>query len=314
MRIVFMGTPGFAVPSLDRLVKSDHEVVAVITATDKLGGRGRKQLLQSAVKKYAIEHNIPVLQPPNLKNKLFVEELRGYKADLQIVVAFRMLPVVVWDMPELGTYNLHGSLLPRYRGAAPINWAIINGDTETGVTTFKLKHEIDTGSIAHQEALPIYEDDNVESVHDRMKELGAEVVLKTVNDIANDTVTLSEQDSDKVTKAPKIFHDDCKLDASDDVKTIYNKIRGLSPYPTAWTQFDNKKLKVFKASYSLVEHDYVLGEFIYDRPNKSLRWSVSNGYIDLEFIQLEGRKRMVVRDFMNAYNLKSNELPFTVSD
>lgn len=314
MRIVFMGTPEFAVPSLDRLVKSEHEVVAVITATDKLGGRGRKQLLQSAVKKYAIDHNIPVLQPPNLKNKLFIEELRGYKADLQIVVAFRMLPVVVWDMPELGTYNLHGSLLPRYRGAAPINWAIINGDTETGVTTFKLKHEIDTGSIAYQESLPIYEDDNVESVHDRMKELGAEVVLKTVNDIANGTVMLSEQEANKVTKAPKIFHDDCKLDPGIDVKAIYNKIRGLSPYPTAWTTFDNKKLKVFKASYSWVEHDHRPGDFVYDRPNKSLRWSVSNGYIDLEYIQLEGRKRMVVSDFINAYNLKSQDLPFTVSE
>ena len=309
-----MGTPEFAVPSLDILVKSEHDVVAVITATDKLGGRGRKQLLQSAVKKYAVQHNIPVLQPPNLKNNEFIEELRIYQADLQIVVAFRMLPVVVWDMPEQGTYNLHGSLLPRYRGAAPINWAIINGDTETGLTTFKLKHEIDTGSIAYQEKLPIHDDDNVESVHDRMKELGAEVVMRTVNDIAAGTVTLSEQDDSKVSKAPKIFHNDCELDATDDVKTIYNKIRGLSPYPTAWTTFDNKKLKVFKASYSQVDHNHKHGEFVYNKPNKSLRWYVNNGYIDLEFIQLEGRKRMVIRDFMNAYNLKSADFPFILQN
>ena len=312
MRIIFMGTPDFAVPCLDNLVNSQHEVVAVITATDKLGGRGRKQLLQSAVKKYAIEHDIPVLQPPNLKNKQFIEELRSYQADLQIVVAFRMLPVVVWDMPELGTYNLHGSLLPRYRGAAPINWAIINGDKETGVTTFKLKHEIDTGSIAHQESMPIHPDDNVESVHDRMKELGAKVILRTVNDIAGGTITLSEQDNSLVTKAPKIFHDDCKLDFNSDVITLYNKIRGLSPYPTAWTTFDNKKLKVFKSSYKVEDHDIELGVFVYNRLTKSLRWYVSNGYIDLEFIQLEGRKRMVIGDFINGFNLKSDDIPFTV--
>jgi len=312
MRIVFMGTPEFAVPSLDILVKSEHEVVAVITATDKLGGRGRKQLLQSAVKRYALEHNIPVLQPPNLKNKQFIEKLRSYQADLQIVVAFRMLPIVVWDMPVLGTYNLHGSLLPRYRGAAPINWAIIKGDTKTGVTSFKLKHQIDTGSIAHQESMPIYPDDNVESVHDRMKELGAEVVLRTVNDIASDTITLTEQDNSLVTKAPKIFHEDCKLNFYDDVATVYNKIRGLSPYPTAWTIFDNKKLKMFKTSYQEEDHSYKLGAYVYDKPTKSLRWYVSNGYIDLEFIQLEGRKRMVVRDFINGYDLKSEDTPFTV--
>jgi len=307
-----MGTPEFAVPSLDILVKSEHEVVAVITATDKLGGRGRKQLLQSAVKKFALEHKIPVLQPPNLKNKQFIEKLRSYQADLQIVVAFRMLPIVVWDMPVLGTYNLHGSLLPRYRGAAPINWAIIKGDTKTGVTSFKLKHQIDTGSIAHQESMPIYPDDNVESVHDRMKELGAEVVLRTVNDIASDTITLTEQDNSLVTKAPKIFHEDCKLNFYDDVATVYNKIRGLSPYPTAWTIFDNKKLKMFKTSYQEEDHSYKLGAYVYDKPTKSLRWYVSNGYIDLEFIQLEGRKRMVVRDFINGYDLKSEDTPFTV--
>lgn len=309
-----MGTPEFAVPCLDILVQSEHDVVAVITATDKYGGRGRKQLIQSAVKEYALEHGIPILQPPNLKNLEFIEELKSYRADLQIVVAFRMLPVVVWDMPRLGTYNLHGSLLPRYRGAAPINWAIITGDNETGVTTFKLKHEIDTGSIAFQERIEIYKNDNVQSVHDRMKIVGAKVILKTVQHIADGSIALHEQDDSQVTKAPKIFHKDCQLDPAKDVIHNYNLIRGLSPYPTAWTKLDGKKLKIFKALYSYEKHDYDLGTYAYIKRLKSLRYYVSEGFLELIDIQLEGRKRMKVKDFMNAFNLKQNNLPFRLLD
>ena len=314
MRIVFMGTPDFAVPCLDILVKSEHDVVAVITATDKYGGRGRKQLIQSAVKKYAVENDIPVLQPPNLKNPQFLEELRSYNADLQIVVAFRMLPVVVWDMPALGTYNLHGSLLPRYRGAAPINWAIINGDQNTGVTTFKLKHEIDTGSIAFQESIKIYKNDNVESVHDRMKTVGAEVVLKTVQRISSGKIQLREQNNALVTKAPKIFHKDCHIDPFKDVLHNYNLIRGLSPYPTAWTTLGDKKLKIFSALYSYENHNHEPGSFIYVKRSRKLIYYVSQGYLELVDVQMEGRKRMLVKDFMNAFNLKQNNLPFRLLD
>ena len=285
MRIIFMGTPQFAVASLDTLVQSQHEVVAVITATDKYGGRGRKQLIMSDVKKYALEQNIPILQPPNLKNAEFLEELASFKADLQIVVAFRMLPVVVWDMPRLGTYNLHGSLLPAYRGAAPINWAIINGDDHTGVTTFKLKHEIDTGSIAYQESLPSFKNDTVATVHDRMMVVGADTILKTVNAIAQNTLELQEQDETGVTKAPKIFHEDCKINWEASVITVYNHIRGLSPFPTAWTMFDNKKLKVHSVTYSYEQHAYESGTYVYNRPAKKLKLYVRDGYIQLQQLQ-----------------------------
>jgi len=214
MKIIFMGTPEFAVPSLDILVKNGYDVVAVITSTDKYGGRGGKKLIESAVKKYAVSQNIPVLQPKNLKSLEFIEELKSYEADLQLVVAFRMLPVVVWDMPKLGTYNLHGSLLPRYRGAAPINWAVINGDKYTGVTTFKLKHAIDTGDLMHQEKIAITEDDTAGSVHDKMMDLGANLILKTVKSIESGDYETFPQDESQVSKAPKIFHDTCEIDFS----------------------------------------------------------------------------------------------------
>ena len=207
-----MGTPDFAVPSLDILVQNGLNVVAVITSTDKYGGRGGKKLIESAIKKYAVSKEIPVLQPKNLKNPEFLEELASYKADLQLVVAFRMLPVVVWDMPKLGTYNLHGSLLPRYRGAAPINWAVINGDKYTGVTTFKLKHAIDTGDLMYQEKVQITEDDNAGSVHDKMMIVGANLVLKTVKSIISADYQTFPQDESQVSKAPKIFHETCEID------------------------------------------------------------------------------------------------------
>ena len=312
MKIVFMGTPEFAVPSLDILLKAGYDIVGVITSTDKMGGRGRKELLQSDVKKYALEKGLNILQPPNLKNPQFVEELRSLQADLQIVVAFRMLPEVVWNMPKHGTYNLHGSLLPNYRGAAPINWAIINGEEKTGVTTFKLKHAIDTGSIAYQSVVPILRSDKVESLHDKMKEVGAELILKTVKEIDAGTLSLKEQDENAVTEAPKIYHKDCHLDMSHDIFQAYNYIRGLSPYPTAWSKFDDKKIKIFRALYSYEMHNYDNGTYVSDG-KRWLKLYGINGYLDLKEVQLEGRKRMDVRSFLNGFNLQENKLPFLLS-
>lgn len=308
-----MGTPEFAVSSLDLLVQSGYNIIGVITSTDKLGGRGRKQLLESAVKKYALKNNLNILQPPNLKNPDFIAQLRALKADLQIVVAFRMLPEVVWNMPPQGTYNLHGSLLPKYRGAAPINWALIKGEEKTGVTSFKLKHEIDTGNIAFQEEIKINKTDNVQNLHDRMKIIGASVVLKTVQAIEKGTIVLKEQNESLVCKAPKIFQQDCQLDLSSSVITLYNYIRGLSPYPTSWTTFDQKKLKIFKATYSFENHKYSTGQFVL-KPKKWLRLYCKDGYLDLKDIQLEGRKRMELKSFLNGFNIQENNLPFLLSD
>lgn len=312
MKIVFMGTPEFAVPSLDILLNAGYDVVGVITSTDKMGGRGRKELLQSDVKKYALEKGLNILQPPNLKNPQFVEELSNLQADLQIVVAFRMLPEVVWNMPKHGTYNLHGSLLPNYRGAAPINWAIINGEEKTGVTTFKLKHAIDTGSIAYQTEVPIMRSDNVESLHDKMKEVGAKLILKTVKEIDAGTLQLKEQDEKSVTEAPKIYHKDCQLDLSKDIFQVYNYIRGLSPYPTAWSKFDDKKIKIFKTLYSYERHNYENGTYVSDG-KKWLKLYGVNGYLDVKEVQLEGRKRMDVRSFLNGFNLQENKLPILLA-
>jgi len=234
-----MGTPEFAVHSLKAIHESEHEVVGVITSTDKLGGRGGKNLIESAVKKYALAQNLRILQPPNLKATSFIEELKSLQADVQIVVAFRMLPEVVWDMPPLGTFNLHGSLLPKYRGAAPINWAVINGDLETGVTSFKLKHVIDTGDLVMQRPLAIEPLETAGDVHDKMMHLGADVILQTVQLIAEDKVTFTPQDDSKVSKAPKIFHHTCEIDFSKSTIEVFNFIRGLSPYPAAWATFSN---------------------------------------------------------------------------
>lgn len=301
MRIIFMGTPEFAVPCLDILVKNGYEVVAVITATDKYGGRGNKKLIESAVKKYAVAKEIPVLQPKNLKAPDFVETLRSYKADLQVVVAFRMLPVVVWDMPALGTINLHGSLLPKYRGAAPINWAVINGDTETGVTSFKLKHEIDTGDWIFQDKLTIGEDETVGSVHDRMMPLAAKVILKTVQALESNDYVLHPQDASLVSKAPKIHTDTCKIDFNQPTDTVHNFIRGLSPYPAAWTTYDNLKLKIFKTTKLIEDHCETIGAFISD--DKSyLKIATQDGFIQVHELQLQGRKRMDIKAFLNGYS------------
>ncbi len=298
-----MGTPDFAVPSLKILLETGYEIVGVITSTDKMGGRGKKQLIQSAVKKYALERGLNILQPQNLKHPDFVKELRALKADLQVVVAFRMLPEVVWNMPPLGTVNLHGSLLPKYRGAAPINWAIINGEKETGVTTFLLKHEIDTGDILLCEPLPIGENETAGEIHDKMMEMGAELVLKTVRALESGDYQPVPQDRSEVTKAPKIFHETCEINFHQDTEEVHNFIRGLSPYPTAWTILDDKKLKIFKTEKEIRDHDFAPGEFIANN-RKELKVSTLDGFVHLLEVQLAGKKRMKIDNFLKGFKGK----------
>jgi len=301
MKIIFMGTPEFAVPSLDILVQNGYEVVAVITATDKYGGRGNKQLLQSAVKKYAVKHGIKVLQPKNLKKETFHNELWALQADLQVVVAFRMLPEAVWAMPPLGTINLHGSLLPKYRGAAPINWAVINGDTETGATTFFIQQKIDTGNLLFQGKIPIHHEDTAGDVHDRMMSMGAELLLKTVKAIESRSYTTEIQDESLVSHAPKIFHKTCKINFDQPVQQVYNFIRGLSPYPTAWTTLNDLQLKVYKAEILNEKPEEEPGKFVFER--KRLKIATKDGYILVNELQLQGKKRMDVKSFLNGYKI-----------
>lgn len=296
-----MGTPDFAVPSLDILVREGYDVVGVVTATDKLGGRGKKQLLQSPVKQYALSKGIPVLQPTNLKSPDFQNELRALNANLQVVVAFRMLPEAVWDMPEHGTFNLHGSLLPKYRGAAPINWAVINGDKETGVTTFFIRHEIDTGDVVLQEKMPIGPNETAGEVHDRMMELGAKAVLKTVKVIESGDYSLKQQDDKQATKAPKIFRETCEINFEQPVEKVHDFIRGLSPYPAAWTVLDGKQLKILRARYEKVAPTASPGTFQSD--NKSwVKIAAQGGWLLIEELQLQGRKRMKTSDFLNGFS------------
>jgi methionyl-tRNA formyltransferase len=304
MRIVFMGTPDFAVPSLSILVEHGYDVVGVITATDKWGGRGKKQLIESAVKKYAQKQGLHILQPRNLKAPEFVEELRRLRADLQVVVAFRMLPEVVWNMPTIGTINLHGSLLPKYRGAAPINWAVIRGEKETGVTTFFLQHEIDTGDLLLQERMPIGQDDTAGEVHDRMMALGAEVVLRSVQLIEQGDYTLQPQDNTQVTKAPKIFQETCEIDFAQPTAVVYNFIRGLSPFPTAWTMLDGKKLKIYQCCPYYEASGKTPGTILTDQKSY-LRIATLDGQIELTECQMAGRKRMDVTAFLNGYRIKN---------
>lgn len=298
-RIVFMGTPDFAVPSLEILIENGYEVVGVVTATDKLGGRGGKQLLESAVKKAAVKHDIPVLQPNNLKATDFLEELRALKADLQIVVAFRMLPEAVWNMPKLGTFNLHGSLLPKYRGAAPLNWAIMNGDQETGVTTFFLQHEIDTGDMLLQGKMPIGPNDTAGDVHDKLMHIGAELVLSTVMLIEEDDYRTQKQNDELATPAHKLFRENCEIDFAKPAQTVHNFVRGLSPYPTAWTTLNGETLKVIKTSLEEGMHQLSPGTIITDG-KKELKVACGNGYVHLEELQLAGRRRMDKVSFLNG--------------
>ena len=298
LRIVFMGTPEFAVASLDILVKNNYKIVGVITAPDKPAGRG-KQLKESAIKKYALAHQLPLLQPEKLKNPEFIAELKALNADLQIVVAFRMLPEIVWSMPPLGTFNLHGSLLPQYRGAAPINWAIINGEKETGVSTFFLQQEIDTGNLIFQDKTTISDDDNAGSIHDKLMDLGAQLVLKTVRAIENKSVQgqkQSELGAEKI--APKIFKEDCEINWENDADKIQNFIRGLSPFPTAFTKLNGQQLKIFSSKICENELKLKQGEFKID---KSILVGTNTHPIELLEIQLEGKKRMLAKEFLLGY-------------
>jgi len=306
LRIVFMGTPDFAVASLDILVREGYQIVGVITAPDKPAGRGL-QLQESAVKKYAVEKGLRILQPEKLKNPEFLEELTALKAHLQVVVAFRMLPEVVWNMPPLGTINVHASLLPDYRGAAPINWAIINGEKATGVTTFKLQHAIDTGNVLFSAQVPITDDETAGELHDDLMQTGAQVLLKTVAAIAAGTAEERPQpalDPEKIKHAPKIFKEDGHINWQQPIDKIYNLVRGLSPYPTAWTTLQDKQLKIFKASKEHATPAVAPGEPVTD--NRSyLKIAASDGYLVLQEIQLEGKKKMEIEAFLRGFRLSS---------
>lgn len=301
-----MGTPEFAVPSLRKIVEAGYNIIAVITAPDKPAGRGL-QLTESAVKKYALEKGLPILQPEKLKSPVFIEELKSLNADLQIVVAFRMLPEIVWDMPRLGTINLHASLLPQYRGAAPINWAIINGEKKTGVSTFKLKHKIDTGNILLQEKIKIEGNESAGSLHDKLMEAGAGLLLKTINLTASGDIQEREQPTgstsvDSLKHAPKIFTETCEIDWNKNVEDIYNLIRGLSPYPAAFTFLNGKKLKIFLAEKEASANAPKPGEFVTD--NKTyLKFSGLDGFILLKEIQLEGKKKMPIDHFLRGWRM-----------
>jgi len=299
-RIVFMGTPEFAVASLDAILQAGYPIVGVITAPDKPAGRGM-QLTSSAVKKYALEKGLHILQPEKLKNPDFLAELKSLQADLQVVVAFRMLPELVWNMPPMGTINLHGSLLPQYRGAAPINWAVINGEHQTGVTTFKLQHDIDTGNILLQDSFPIGENDTAGDVHDRMKEIGARLLVKTIDGLAAGTLEGKPQPSDVSLKvAPKIFTDTCRIDWTQSTDSIYNLIRGLSPFPTAFTTLDGKMLKIFHAEKEHAKPSSAPGQHDTDKKT-CLRFATADGYIRVTELQLEGKKKMKIEDFLKGW-------------
>ncbi len=343
LRIVFMGTPEFAVASLDALVKAGHNIVGVVTAPDKPAGRGMK-MTESAVKKYAVENNLTLLQPEKLKTPDFLAQLQSLKADLQIVVAFRMLPEVVWNMPPLGTVNLHGSLLPQYRGAAPINWAVINGEKETGVTTFKLKHEIDTGNILLQESFPIDENETAGEVHDRMKEIGAQLLVKTVKGLAEGSLKETSQESignrqqakdnpstvgqdqwpiespqvedshssltthhSPLKHAPKIFTDTCRIDFSKTTEEVHNLIRGLSPFPGAFTELNGKTLKIYRSEKEIISgnkgNPFRTGDHLSDGKT-FLKFACADGFIHAKELQLEGKKKMLIQDFLRGYHFE----------
>lgn len=310
LKIVFFGTPDFAVESLDRLVSGGYNIVGVVTMPDKAAGRGHK-MFQSPVKEYALAHNLKLMQPANLKDPEFVEELRSLNADLQIVIAFRMMPEVVWNMPPLGTFNLHASLLPKYRGAAPINWAVMNGDKETGVTTFFLKHEIDTGDIIQQEKIEIAETDNVGVVHDRLMTLGAGMVIETVDAIIAGTVKPIPQEDllnkdEEPTPAPKIFKETCEIDFKRTAREVYNHIRGLSPYPAAWTTIKDANgaefaLKIYETE---LPSEKVLGEpGAVVTTKDTLTFACADGSIEVKSIQLAGKKRMTTAEFLRGFKL-----------
>lgn len=301
MKIIFFGTPDFAVASLEKIIENDFEVLAVVTAPDRPAGRGLK-LQQSAVKQYADKAGLPTLQPEKLRNPEFIEALKNYNADLFVIIAFRMLPEMVWNMPPLGSINLHGSLLPQYRGAAPINWAVINGEKKTGVTTFFLQHKIDTGSLILRDEVEIDEEDTAGTVYSKLMHVGADLMVKTLETIKNKTYTLEEQDLEAETKhAPKIFKEDCEVDWNKTIEENYNFIRGLSPYPTAWTKLGDLTLKIFWAEKEIDTSKNTAGSINTD--NKTyLKVACSNGWLSLKDIQLQGKKRMKIDDFLRGFD------------
>lgn len=312
LRIIYMGTPEFAVVPLKAILTQGYEVVAVITAPDKPAGRGR-QLRPSAVKQFAIEQGLKVLQPTQLKNPEFLEELASLQANLQVVVAFRMLPEVVWSMPEFGTFNLHASLLPQYRGAAPINWAIINGEQHTGVSTFMLSHEIDTGKILFRESEPILPEDTAGSLHDRLAVKGSELVLKTLHSIENESYSLIEQDQliaeeKELKKAPKIFREDCIIDWGNSAEKIHNLIRGLSPYPAAGSMLTSPSgaltsLRIFRTTLA-GENDQSDPGHVYTDQKSFLKVKALDGYLNIEELQAEGKKRLSVTEFLRGFRME----------
>lgn len=310
-----MGTPEFAVASLDALIQNNYNVVGVITVPDKPAGRGQK-IQMSAVKEFALKHDLKILQPTNLKDENFIAELKSLKADVQIIVAFRMLPEVVWSMPPLGTFNLHGSLLPKYRGAAPINWAVMNGDTETGVTTFKLSHEIDTGNILFREKVKLNDTTTAGELHDELMTVGANLIVRTVKAIddsrSGTPLNFIKQDDTQATHAPKLYKDTCKINWTWPLKKIYDHVRGLSPYPTAFTEFTDangqrQTLKIFKAVMIVNDSKSVNG--LIDTDNKAyIHISCTDGILQLVEVQLQGKKRMTVKEFLNGYKFSEGTL------
>lgn len=309
LRIIFMGTPDFAVASLAALVDTGANIVAVVTAPDKPAGRGMK-MNSSAVKQFALDRGLKILQPEKLKSPSFIEELQALQADLQIVVAFRMLPEIVWNMPPMGTINLHGSLLPQYRGAAPIHWAVINGEKETGVTTFKLQHAIDTGDILLQESFPIGEDETTGEVHERMKMIGANLLVKTVKGIADGSLKEQPQsatvsDGSSLKHAPKLFTENCQVNWHAAADSIHNLIRGLSPFPGALSVLEGKVVKLYRSKKEITMHRHNAGTVLSDGKT-FLKFACTDGYIHILDLQLEGKKRMAVEDFLRGYRFENN--------
>jgi len=302
LRIIFMGTPDFAVASLNALVEANYNIVAVITAADKPSGRGRK-INQSAVKKYALSKGIEILQPTNLKNPDFLDKLKSLEADLQVVVAFRMLPIQVWSMPDMGTFNLHASLLPDYRGAAPINWAIINGEAKTGVTTFFINEDIDTGAIIKQESIEISEHMTAGELHDELMTLGSKTVVETVNMIAEGDIEPVKQEEGNYNPAPKLDKNNCRILWNQPLKNIYNQVRGLNPYPCAWTILTNNgeeiEMKIYNGTMVFEKHDFSPGSLHISK--KQLRVATENGFFDIQDLKMAGKKRMDAISLLNGY-------------
>ena len=315
LRIIYLGTPEFAVEALRRLVEGGYNVVAVVTMPDKPVGRHQNRLQASPVKEYAVQHGLPVLQPERLKDEGFLAELKSYQADLQIVVAFRMLPEVVWAMPRFGTFNIHASLLPQYRGAAPINWAIMNGDKESGLTTFFLQHDIDTGNIIDQIRVPISEECTCGELHDQLMSLSGDLALKTVDSIIDGTVHSTPQSEfatdEPLRPAPKIFKETCRIDWTKSLDEIYNFVRGLSPYPGAWAFLENggaqQEIKIFGAQKIVASHDYKAGT-IHSDGRKTMDVAVKGGMLRITELQLAGKKRMPVSAFLNGFKLSGSEV------